>query len=318
MQHHPIGTMSVNKFDSLATPNFEELLNYKYWTIFEASLILTEWSDKHIEKTHCKFSQTEALEFFSDRSYLIMPEEPFRLDNYSEKVEKTFKELLIDIYFELVFTAKYFKLSEGINHVIRPLRVIMWAIDKGMILPLDLQKALKIEQMQQKKRTSWKEKVKVKIVGSYYLQENKNAHQTEVIRCPWMKKYAPESIKITERHLLRDIKDISRREPELIPEVLQRNGLQFKCDFKLLNEAITTAAKLVSKEKIGVEKVWNTHINEFTKLLKEDQIISLYLFDVPEIIRSSIETSIKRVYCEICSRTMLMNGRKVTGVVNIQ
>lgn len=178
----------------------------------------------------------------------------------------------------------------------------------------------KIIRMKKTQLNPWKKKIKAKVVAQYHLKGNPHATIQEIIECPLMRIHVIDvrHDKNQQKQLRNDIASITgkgvsgrpsncmddnprkrKTTSKIIPEVLEKSGDIFYCDFDLLETLINTVVKINTDES-----VLRMDLGSFEKQIKIDPILKKYLTHVPNVIGEFVEDKIKE-FCSVSHGSFL-------------
>jgi hypothetical protein len=305
-------------------PSIDNFITHKWWTIFEATCVLAGWPKYEIASTTISPKCVLPDDLNEDRSNFMLPmysEGAFNPKTYGRKFDKVFSLLKYKCENDPDF-GKQVHIDFGINYVIHPIDVILFALEQNMVISPGLQKILSIKQMEQKQQKPWQKNIHNMIVAQFYALKYPNATLQEISKkgC-WAQQYFkhPSLLNkkaITETQLRFQLKSIltegkpgrmsSRKATRdtackililPIPEVMQKESGTFHCDFSLLATAVNSIAWLYFQQNNSNFKDFNDFFSQITNY----PLLQLYSYEVPQIIQFYIEKCILKEYGKINS-----------------
>lgn len=284
-------------------PPIEEFIKEQYWTINEAVHVLVGWP-KEINLFPVTLSLSER-DIILQRTifYLPCPDSPFDPKTFGKRFNEVFMQMKKSIE-KGALEAKFGCSSDSVTCLISPEKIILWALNKGLSLPNDLQRATNVHQIGNQKTSEPKRtKVQRKIASQFILYRQPDANSSDICKDHLLKqllaldKTVDKELKAIKRaagkvfteQLKRGRPSQKNRQngsylPKEIPEVMQRDpdGI-IRYHFPHLRIALETAmrAKILMYDDEDLRRMSLKVI--FLEFL-QDPIVKLYLPEPSDLV----------------------------------
>lgn len=309
-------------------PDLTRFVHLKWWTVLEACMVLTGWSEHNLFSTTLIQRVDIPKTILDERSETLLPGHAFfNLGDYSETFQEMFHAISTDVA-SGVLRARKCNIIDGINALLDPFEVIFLAIQKNHSLPSALENAIKVRPITCAKLNSWLKKVEIMIAVQYSSLANPKYGLNDYVKCESLrnqifnifKQYqsnAPQNLsgfRYSAENLRGDVlailkKGVSGRPRKedanpkntckvlikIIPNVLKKRRGVVDCNFSLL-ETVVRRIVALKLNKEGLENFLATSFLNFVDSMKADTILALYLRDSPQVIVRFVERAIEESY----------------------
>jgi len=266
--------------------NYE--ISLSFWEFHEALFNLTTWPKDIIQ-----IGMSDEIYEQTKRGVIRVPNERLNSKLLSQKQRLIKKELKKSIlngelqarFYNLNFLKEYY--GTNTSYLLSPIKVIIWTLLKGFILPEKLQKLGLYQQTNIKLFKQFHhDRIKNQIVAQYLLQMNPKFNKSQLCNHDWMKLYGT-SKKVTDKEkkaIRRAINRlfISKGKKERyycfkpISEIILKSEGNNFYHFPLFKTAIETIAQIKIK-MLGRTNFLELTEEDFLKEFFEDKIVQAYL-----------------------------------------
>ena len=284
-------------------PDIISFLKEQYWSINEAAHVLTGWPNDNLQLIYLSIPSDEVQQ---TRTFFYIPNPYILFDpkNFGTKFHKIYLLLKKSIEdWSLNSTLGYY--GGGDVRLVSPTGVLLWALENGIPIPYEIQKAKNaFQQSNQKIKISTWEKVQRKIIAQCILEAKPNATITitEITHHELMTNIgSTDNIMDKERKIIwravRELFDpVDKRNrnciptyiPRAISEVIKREQSGAKLyQFPYLKCAIETIVR-ARTSILGDEFMHKKSLKNFYSDILQDPVMKLYLDGSSDLINDFV------------------------------
>jgi len=289
--------------------NLEQMLSFEFWELHEAAYILSSWPN-NIILSGIPLPTSKQI----NRTFLYTTNGRLNKKNLPLKTQKLLFQLKKSVEDGELFAFSrnlllYRFYGRNVSYILRSNEVVLWALLKGLFLPLDLQKAIKIYQIKASRNKDLTNKVKNQTTGQYLISKNPHLNVSKMCEHEWFLLFgtAKESKDFEKRAIRRALNELfdskgqkgrpSTNSPQkkgrkykqkALTDIRREDADGLKYNIQLLQIAIAAATK-INIHFMELNKLSRMTENDFVNHILSDDVINLYLDKAPSSIINLIK-----------------------------